>query len=248
MRLVSPRSLLLLLALAGPAPLLSAQTTISGVVQDSATGGPIASAEILIPAINRQTTADGQGRFEIRNIPPGQHLVQVRAIGYRAAGESVETSGLGTTRVVFELASEAVRLDSVVVTERPSTRGVGMGFEAFEERRRTRPGIFIDSVDMRRSESLDFRAVLRRSGVQLDRRSGVRVVGRGAIRNFRQSSTDCLVRVYLDGRRMEQDFDLRVVHPGMLRAVEVYPSVAQTPPQYDRLDQECGVMLIWTRR
>lgn len=247
MRLVSPRSLLLLLALMGPVPLLSAQTTISGVVQDSATSGVIANAEILIPAINRLTTADGQGRFEIRNIPPGQHVVQVRAIGYRARGESVSTSGLGTTRVVFELASEAVRLDSVVVTERPSTRGVGMGFEAFEERRRNRSGIFIDSVDMRRSESLDFRAVLRRSGVPLDRRTGTKVVGRGAIRNFRQPNNDCLLAVYLDGIKM-RDFDLREVHPGMLRAVEVYPSVAQTPPQYDRLDQECGVMLIWTRR
>lgn len=247
MRLVSPGSLLLLLALLGPVPMLSAQTTISGVVQDSATGGPIANAEILIPAINRQATTDGGGRFEIRNISPGRHVVQVRAIGYRANGETVETSGIGTTRVVFELASEAVRLDSVVVTERPSTRGVGMGFEAFEERRRTRSGIFIDSVDMRRSESLDFRAVLRRSGVQLDRRRGVTVVGRGAIRNFRQASNDCPVAVYLDGIKM-WGFDLRDVHPGMLRAVEVYPSVAQTPPQYDRLDQQCGVMLIWTRR
>lgn len=248
MRLVSPRSLLLLLlALAGFTPLLSAQTTISGVVQDSATGGPIANAEILIPAINRQTTTDGGGRFEIRNIPPGRHVVQVRAIGYRAKGESVETAGIGTTRVIFELTPEVVRLDSVVVTERPSTRGIGMGFEAFEERRRTRSGIFIDSVDMRRSESLDFRAVLRRSGVQLDRRTGTRVVGRGAIRNFRQPSNDCLLAVYLDGLRMQQ-FDLRDLHPGMLRAVEVYPSVAQTPPQYDRLDQDCGVMLIWTRR
>lgn len=247
MRLVSPRSILLLLALTGPAPMLSAQTTIAGVVQDSATGGTIANADIRIPALNRQTTTDGQGRFEIRNIPPGQHVVQVRAIGYRARGESVETSGLGTTRVVIELTSEAVRLDSVVVTERPSTRGVGMGFEAFEERRRTRSGIFIDSVDMRRSESLDFRAVLRRSGVQLDRRTGTKVVGRGVIRNFRQPNNDCLLAIYLDGLRM-QGFDLREVHPGMLRAVEVYPSVAQTPPQYDRLDQECGVMLIWTRR
>lgn len=248
MRLVSPRPLLLLLALLGPAPLLSAQTSLAGVVRDSATGAPIPHAEVSISIMNRREVADAEGRFTMYTLPGGRHLVQVRAIGYRAQGFPVNVAARGTTRVDFVLSADAQELDSVVVTERPSMRGVGAwGYGAFEERRRTRSGIFIDSVDMRRSESLDFRAVLRRSGVQLDRRTGTKVVGRGVIRNFRQPNNDCLLAIYLDGLRMQQ-FDLREVHPGMLRAVEVYPSVAQTPPQFDRLDQECGVMLIWTRR
>lgn len=248
MRLVDPRPLLVFAGLIGLAPLLSAQTTISGVVQDSATGGAIANAEILISTINRRTTTDGGGRFEVRNLPHGQHGVQIRAIGYRAKEETIETSGLRTTRVVFELASEAVRLDSVVVTERPSMRGVGaFGYEAFEERRRTRPsGIFIDSVDMRRNDVLDLTGVLRRMNVPMNR-SGTAVVGRAAVRSFRQGNMDCPVAVYVDGIRI-QLFRLRDYSASGIQAIEVYRSVAQVPPQFDRLDQECGVMLIWTRR
>ncbi|MFN2317313.1 MAG: hypothetical protein ABR602_11570, partial [Gemmatimonadales bacterium] len=70
-----------------------------------------------------------------------------------------------------------------------------------------------------------------------DRRTGRRVVGRG----------DCPVAVWVDGVR-NTGMELRDFHPGMIQAVEVYRSVAQIPPAFDRLDQVCGVMLIWTRR
>jgi hypothetical protein len=237
-RRVSPRSLLLFLALLGPVPLLSAQSSLAGVVRDSATGAPIPNAEILINIMNRREVADAEGRFTMFTLPGGRHLVQVRAIGYRAQGFPVNVAARGTTRVEFVLSAEAQELDSVVVTERPSMRGVGAwGYGAFEERRRQRPGIFLDSIFFRRNEALDMRGAMVRGGVPLDRRTGRRVVGRG----------DCPVAVWVDGVR-NTGLELRDFHPGMIQAVEVYRSVAQIPPQFDRLDQRCGVMLIWTRR
>lgn len=240
---------LCLLGLLAPAATLSAQTVLSGVVRDSATGAPIPHAEVLITALNRREVADAQGRFTMHTVPGGRHLVLVRAIGYRAMGQPVEVASIGTTRVEFTLTSEAVELDSVVVTERPSMRGVGTwGYQAFEERRRTRPGgIFLDSTFFRQNEVLDLRGALRRGGVPLDRRSGFAVVGRPAIRSMRSPRSECPVAVYLDGMPYRGN-PVPTLHAGVIAAVEVYTSVAQIPPQFDRLDQECGVMLIWTRR
>lgn len=248
MRLVSPRPLLLTLALLGPVPLLSAQSSLAGVVRDSATGAPIPNAEILINIMNRREVADAEGRFAMYTLPGGRHLILVRAIGYRAQGFAVNLAARGTTRVEFVLSAEAQELDSVVVTERPSTRGLGsFGYEAFEERRRTRGGgIFIDSVDMRRNDVLDLTGVLRRMNVPMNQ-YGTAVVGRAAVRSFRQGNMDCPVAVYVDGIRIPL-FRLRDYSASGIQAIEVYRSVAQVPPQYDRLDQECGVMLIWTRR
>lgn len=233
-----------LLGLLAPAATLSAQTVLSGVVRDSATGAPIPHAEVLITALNRREVADAQGRFTMHTVPGGRHLVLVRAIGYRAMGQPVEVASIGTTRVEFTLTSEAVELDSVVVTERPSMRGVGTwGYQAFEERRRTRPGgIFLDSTFFRQNEALDMRGALRRGGVPLDRRYGWFVVGRPSGTRF-----ECRVAMWVDGMPVT-GITIRDFHPGMVQAVEVYRGVAQIPPQFDRLDQECGVMLIWTRR
>jgi hypothetical protein len=224
--------------------LLPAQTTLAGVVRDSATGAPIPHAEILINIMNRREVADAEGRFTMFTLPSGRHLVLVRAIGYRAVGVPVQIALRGTTRVEFVLSSEAVELDSVIVTERPSMRGIGIGVEGFEERRRTRPfGIFIDSTRLRRNEVLDLTSTLRQAGVEV---SGGVAVGRRTMRSLRRGSTHCPLAIYLDGIRV--DMSLRDLTVSSVQAMEVYRSVAQIPPQYDRLDQECGVMLIWTRR
>lgn len=239
---------LAVLAYVGTPSGLSAQTGLRGSVRDSATGQPIAGAEIRVDALDRRSVSNAQGSYTLPDLPGGRHDLIVRALGYRPVVVSVAIESGQVLERDFVLAGDAVQLDSVVVTGRPSTRGVGAwGYEAFEERRRTRPGgIFIDSLDMRRNEALDLRGVLRRMNVPMDR-GGNAVVGRAAIRSFRQPNMDCPVAVYVDGVRV-QLFRLRDYTAASIRAIEVYRSVAQTPPQFDRLDQECGVMLIWTRR
>lgn len=47
-----------------------AQTTVTGTVRDSS-GVPLASAQVIIAALNRNTTTNDSGRFRITGVPAG---------------------------------------------------------------------------------------------------------------------------------------------------------------------------------
>jgi hypothetical protein len=63
----------------------------------------------------------------------------------------------------------------------------------------------------------------------------------------------CYVDVWLDGVRVyaggqEMLWDVNSVGPASLEAVEYYAGPAQTPAKYTRVNQECGTLVLWTRR
>jgi hypothetical protein len=43
-------------------------------------------------------------------------------------------------------------------------------------------------------------------------------------------------------------FDVNSMMPGLLEGVEYYSGPAQVPARYSRVNLECGVLLLWTRR
>ena len=58
---------------------------IAGKVQDALTDTPLPGVQILIDDGRRGTATDGQGRFRVRELRSGWHLLEVRHIGYRPA-------------------------------------------------------------------------------------------------------------------------------------------------------------------
>ncbi|MEP6692439.1 MAG: hypothetical protein ABJD07_14865 [Gemmatimonadaceae bacterium] len=81
---------------------------------------------------------------------------------------------------------------------------------------------------------------------------------------FPTGSAGCLLTLFLDGQRVEwgdstgavtasaarpltgQGFDA-VVPMGRVHAVEIYPTVANTPARFQSLDG-CGSLVVWTKR
>jgi len=98
-------------------PPLAAQTgTITGVVRSATNGQPIAGAQVSIPALNTGILANNVGRYLLQNVPAGTHTVQVQYIGYSASSMDVTVAAGGAVIQDFELRSEAISLEGVVVT------------------------------------------------------------------------------------------------------------------------------------
>ena len=108
---------------AGPATMARALPTdtgtadVLGKVTDSTTGGPLASAEILIQRAGRivaRASTDGLGSYRIHGIRAGSYTVEARFIGFKA--DSTHIAIRGTEDVVdasFHLVPATIELSEM---------------------------------------------------------------------------------------------------------------------------------------
>ena len=90
--------------------------TIIGTVRDAVTGRPVGGVRILIDGGGRGGTTDGRGRYRVRQLRSGRHLLRVRHIGYHPAErDSILVRGGETVIVDVALQPTAIEVDSLVV-------------------------------------------------------------------------------------------------------------------------------------
>ena len=88
--------------------------TFSGKITDAKTGAPIEGASVYLSDIKSGTASDASGRFIIKNIPPGKHLVEISHIGYTSIIESIEMNT--DVNKDFTLTESVIENNAVVVT------------------------------------------------------------------------------------------------------------------------------------
>ncbi len=117
------RAFVVLLAFLMCAPTAWSGTTgkISGEVKDSQTGEAIVGASVLLQGTTLGAATNLDGYFVILNIPPGKYTLVASAVGYtKKTVTGVSVSVDLTTNQSFQLTSEAVETEEVIVTaERP---------------------------------------------------------------------------------------------------------------------------------
>lgn len=99
-------------------PVLSeAQTgTVTGVVRSATNQQPLAGAQVAIPALDAGRLANNVGRYVLPNIPVGTHTMEVTYLGYSTATAEITVTEGGATVQNFEMRSEALSLEGIVVT------------------------------------------------------------------------------------------------------------------------------------
>lgn len=241
---------------------------LAGRVLSDLDGSPIENAEVSIPALAKAVQTAGDGAFFLREIPEGIHEINVRRLGYRQGRAWVNFSAAKTVERNF-LIGRATALDTIAVTAQ-------RGMEAFEERKKTGLGQFVTRAQLEKHETLDLSAVVARlRGTRFVRGRGSSatyvVGGRGGTDSFvgqqdlcsrlrfegkepePTQRCQCYVQVYLDnamiygGSPGETVPDINTIPLTAIEALEYYVG-AQTPVLYSRLNSNCGVLIIHTRR
>lgn len=182
------------------------------------------------------------GEWILTEAPTGTRVLEVRAIGFYPIQRAVDVIP-GAPPINAELATFQAVLDTVkIVASRMTDRSEG----GFDERRRTRMGVFLDETSIARRAGLTASDIFRSvSGIRLETHDFERqILMRSAFGN-----NLCQPGIYIDGLFMfDQSADEIDAQIGkaQIRAIEVY-NEATTPIEFQRGLSGCGVILIWRK-
>ncbi|MBC7775144.1 MAG: TonB-dependent receptor [Phycisphaerae bacterium] len=91
-----------------------AQNNFSGTITDQATGDPLVGVTVVLTDLKRSAATDEFGQFQLKNLPVGNFLVEVRYVGYQTQTERVPVNG--DTKLNFRLKDAVTEISEVVVT------------------------------------------------------------------------------------------------------------------------------------
>ncbi len=136
---------LLLLALVATLTLsVSAQNTDANVFGDvKSEGEHIPFANILVKGTNRGISTDETGHYMLVNLPAGKHTLVAKFIGYKDQEKEIVAVPGETIMVNFELKSELMSLDEIVVT----------GTKTFQ--RKTQAPVIVNVLDKNTLKAVD---------------------------------------------------------------------------------------------
>lgn len=219
---------------------------VAGKVVSTATGRPLASAQITI-VDGPSTRTDGEGNFLFINAPMGTQTVEVRAVGYYPNSRQVNVVP-GSAALTVSLSTLKAVLDTVRI--RASRLPSGPDDGGFNRRRRMGLGKYVGPEDMRRFPVINTADVFRR--IPRMRTDGAKLLMRGAFPTSQgqlRGEFWCEPSVFIDGANMSfmsiEDIN-DWVHPDDVKGIEVY-SEGTSPPQFQVGLSGCGSVVIWTK-
>ncbi|GBD32685.1 TonB-dependent receptor SusC [bacterium HR33] len=204
-----------------PALMLAQQASVSGQVTDHSSGRPVPEATVSVVGTDRRAITDAEGRYLLREIPPGRIQLRASRIGYQSQIQLLTVSPGQAVTVNFEIAAAVVSLDEVVVTAVGEQRQRELGNAVSKL---TAAAVVEEAPIVAFSDVLTARApsvVVQRSSGQVG--SGTRIRIRGA--NSVSLTNEPLV--YIDGVRVESSTNLISVVTG-----------GQSPTRLDDINPE----------
>ncbi len=211
---------------------------MSGVVRDS-TGEPVPLVEFRETTTGRRAQTDTAGEYTLRGLPVGHVYVEVRRIGFRTM--AIDTTLREGERLVIDLVLSAVprRLQPVTVNE--SGEPVTRAMLDFDRRRRTAAGIFVTRRQIEQDQPQHLSDMFRTAPGVVIRGGGS---GGYSLRLSRGGM--CRPQYIIDGL-YQPEFELDLIPPADIEGIELYRGSSEIPPQFNRFNAVCGVVVIWTR-
>ncbi len=83
----------------------AASGTVEGTVRDSQTGEPLPGANVMIVKTSLGASTDINGKYTIREIPPGSYTLRATYVGYRQKEVSIQVKEEQTLKQEFKLNS-----------------------------------------------------------------------------------------------------------------------------------------------
>lgn len=208
--------------------------SVRGRVLAPETGEVISGASVSIVGTSLRRLTNEDGTFQMAEVPPGWQTVSVEYLGRATVRDSVFVTRRRVVSVQVELPVSAIELGGITVSTYPRWL-VRSGFlnrqkaiGAFSGRQWTQ-----DMIAERDPFTLE--AVVKElTGIR--REGPISYYGR----------RHCKLAIYVNDFLMDEFFDLDMIEPRRVEALEVYHG-RPIPIEYE-IQGRCGVILIWMMR
>lgn len=210
---------------------------VDGIVVDNGKA-PVPSAEVELKRQGEQrrvTRSGNDGHFSFPGVQTGSVALTVRRMGYTAKTINMDVPATGVAAAI-EIELEEIPSDIASVIVESSKQHL----EQFYQRKASNNfAKFFERKDIQRRNPFYLSEMV--STV-----SGANVSSAGA--GNRILLRGCQPMVWVDGMRAPGAELDDVARPGDIAGMEVYPSNAGLPPEYqDRNNRMCGAIMVWTK-
>ncbi|HEY4139056.1 MAG TPA: carboxypeptidase regulatory-like domain-containing protein [Casimicrobiaceae bacterium] len=224
----------------GAASVMLAQDgVVRGRVTDSA-GVAIQDADVSIIEVHALTRTNAQGQFTLSKVPPGEHEVSVRRLGYRPTMIKAIVGDMAYSYDIVMPVQAAVLNGVDVSAEDMRLR---LGIEDFYRRRaRGAGGLFFTRAEIAQRGA-------RRTTDILNNSAGLSVVnGRGGSGLRFTGKRQCTPSIWLDGQEV-RNMEVDNIPVTDIEGMEIYSGPSTTPMQFSHETSrtDCGAVVIWTR-
>ena len=212
-------------------------STFTGrVLTDS--GLPLAGAQVVLSA--KRTNTGANGEFKLTSIIAGEHSVLVRMPGFAPKVDTIDVADAGDVRREYRLSRIQSILPEVPVTTTLTDRKLA----DFYSRKQFGMGRFLDSAQFAKTNGT-------RTSDKLMRLPGLLIQrGRFSDAIVMSSRGRCLASIWMDGLNLGTGFDVNMLDPSTILAVEWYSTPAMTPVQFSMVKRgasHCAVLVLWTK-
>ncbi|HUI09682.1 MAG TPA: carboxypeptidase-like regulatory domain-containing protein, partial [Bacteroidota bacterium] len=97
-----------------------AGVNIEGTVKDAQTGDPLPGANVVLAGTSLGASADINGSYIIRNVPPGSYTIKVTYVGYKTVTAPLQVAETSPVTRNFKLEAVSLEGETVVVTAQAS--------------------------------------------------------------------------------------------------------------------------------
>ncbi len=212
--------------------------TVSGVVRGE-DNAPLSDAELSLTrggAAARLARTGQDGKFSFDEVRPGDAMLHVRRLGYNTASMNIVVGPATADRPYdFQLSEIPSEVAAVIVEA-----SKGHLQEFYDHKATSSFAKFFEQKEIEKRHPAFLSEMLRSvagASIHASDRSGNHIMLR-----------ECKPMVWVDGMRAPGAELDDVARPMDVAGMEVYPSAAGLPPQYqDRNNRMCGAIVVWTR-
>ncbi len=194
------------LSLLAAGPVLAQNGTVTGRVVDEGSQRPLVGVQVSLASTGLGALTQPDGRYAILNVPPGSYNMRLDRIGFRTATRAIQVGAGQTVVADFELATEVLGLDEIVVTGTAGAarrREVGNSIAQVNLADIAEPPVNVDALLSARVPGM---TVLQNSG-QVGSGARIRLRGNSSVAMSNQPI------LYVDGVRVRSDGYARNVPP-----------------------------------